>query len=699
MKLFKYLLQHKLAMLIIILLLVGQAFFDLMLPNYTSQIVDAGIQQAGVEHVATDELSALTHDRISEASAAQTAADFDEQLFADSYEKDPQTGTYRLTEYGKQHREELDIMMARPLAAARDMLSSDTSDELIGQVGIAAARAEYKDLGYDMGMMQFSYLLICGLKMMGFVVAAVVISILVSLIAARTSATIGRDLRQKLFEKVISFSDAEVQRFSTASLITRSTNDIQQIQMMSMMFLRMVLYAPILAIGGIIMVAQTDFSMGWLIGAAIGAILVIMFGLMAITMPKFRIMQKLIDRLNLISRERIAGVSVVRAFGQQQREEKRFEGASTDLMRTQLFTNRTMTFLMPAIILIMNLLSVGIVWFGAGQIDAGAMQTGDMIAFITYSMIIVMGFMMLGMLAIMLPRADVSASRVEEVLACPLSIRDYEGADCCQWRQGAPAIEFDHVSFCYEDGCEQVLHDVTFRIEPGETCAVIGSTGSGKTTICKLIERFYDVNEGAVRVNGCDVRDVPLAQLRKQIGYVPQRSFLFEGTIASNVGFAEDDMSEARVLEAIEIAQASELVNESEEGLESPITQGGTNVSGGQRQRLAIARALATDAPVLVFDDSFSALDYKTDANLRHALGAQLPGRAQLIVAQRIATVMNADHIIVLDDGEVVGQGTHEQLLATCEEYREIAQSQLSPEELDRSAALAAPEASGGEAR
>lgn len=682
MKLFKYLWQHKLAILLIVLLLIGQAFFDLMLPNYTSQIVDVGIQQAGVEHVATDELSALTHDRISESAAASTAADFDKQLFADSYQLNTQTGTYELTEYGRQHRQQLDIMMARPLAAARDMLSDDATDALVGQVGIAAARAEYKDLGYDMGMMQFNYLLITGLKMMGFVVGAVIISILVSLIAARTAAAIGRDLREKLFRKVISFSDAEIQRFSTASLITRSTNDIQQIQMMSTMFLRMVLYAPILAIGGIIMVAQTDFSMSWIIGVAIGVILLIMIGLMAITMPKFRIMQKLIDRLNLISRERITGVSVVRAFGQQQREETRFEGTSTDLMKTQLFTNRTMTFLMPTIMLIMNLLSVGIVWFGAGQIDAGAMQTGDMIAFITYSMIIVMGFMMLGMLAIMLPRADVSASRVDEVLACPVSIHDHSGQDCCTWQPEAAAIEFDNVSFCYADDCEQVLRDVTFRVEPGETCAIIGSTGSGKSTICKLIERFYDVNEGAVRINGCDVRDVPLAQLRSQIGYVPQKSFLFEGTIATNVGFSEDDMSDERVLKAIEIAQATELVEASSEGIEAPITQGGANVSGGQRQRLAIARALATDAPILVFDDSFSALDYKTDANLRHALAEQLPGRTQLIVAQRIATVMNANHIIVLDDGQIVGQGTHEQLLASCTEYREIAESQLSPEEL-----------------
>ena len=690
MRIFKYLGKHAGAVLLIFVLLFGQAFCDLMLPNYTSQIVDVGIQQAGVEHVAADELSAGTYASV----AATDAVDFDAQLFADSYELDPETGTYKLTAYGQEHRVQLDAMMAFPLATVHGLASSDLSDDLVQQAGIAAARAEYEALGHDAGALQMKYLLLTGLKMMGFVVLSIIVATFIGLVASRTGAKIGRELRSALFEKVMSFSDAEVQRFSAASLITRATNDVQQIQMMSILLLRMVLYAPILGIGGIIMVARTDLSMGWVIGLAIVVVVVVVMSLMLIAMPKFKIMQKLVDRVNLVSRERLTGVSVVRAFGQQQREQQRFDDASLELMRTQLFTNRVMTFMMPSMFLIMNLVSVVIVWVGAGRVDAGVLQTGDLIAFITYSMMIMLGFVMLSMLAIIAPRADVSAGRIDEVLEAEVSIVDPEGAGetptthaadaACSTDSNGATIVFDHVSFSYDDSSECVLRDVTFTAEAGKTCAIIGPTGSGKSTILKLVERFYDVSEGQVLVDGVDVRAWQLHDLRAQFGYVPQRAFLFSGTIASNVGYGEDDMDEARIREAIDIAQASELIDAKEDGINAEITQGGTNVSGGQRQRLAIARALATDARAFLFDDSFSALDYKTDAALRKALAERLPGKTQVIVAQRIATVMQADMIVVLDEGRVVGQGTHAQLLSACPQYREIAYSQLSPEELER---------------
>ena len=735
MRLFKYLSKHMGAVALVLVLLIAQAFCDLMLPNYTSEIVDVGIQQAGVDHASTTELSAATYDSIAAQLGSGGAAD----LFAASYDE-TEAGTYALNAYGQAHRAELDEVVARPLVVQFMGADEAVDENLVGQQAIAAARAEYAALGYDMQAMQMNSLMLTALKMMGFVLLSMAVASLVGFVASRTGAKIGRELRGKLFAKVMSFSDAEVQRFSAASLITRGTNDVQQIQMMSIMMLRMVLYAPILAVGGIIMIARMDVSMGWIIGVAIAVIVAVVLVLMAIVMPKFRIMQKLVDRVNLVSREMLTGVSVVRAFGQQAHEQRRFDDASTQLMRTQLFTNRVMVFMMPAMMMIMNLVSVAIVWIGAGQIDAGNIQTGDLIAFITYSMVIIMGFLMLSMLAIIAPRADVSAGRIDEVLEAEVSIMDPEPAaeagegavrdplchserseespptqqrgrsfDSAPYgrsaqddkspevRSGA-SIEFDHVTFRYDENSEPVLRDISFVAEPGSTLAIIGSTGSGKSTVLKLMERFYDVSEGAVRVDGTDVRDMKLADLRAQFGYVPQRAFLFTGTIASNVGYGEDEMDEERILEAIEIAQATELVEGKEDGLDAEITQGGTNVSGGQRQRLAIARALATDARALLFDDSFSALDYKTDAALRKALAERLPDKTQIIVAQRIATVMRADKIVVLDDGRVVGEGTHDELLASCEQYREIAYSQLSPEELDarQNAFGACPE--GGEA-
>ena len=704
MRLLKYLGEHKGAIALVLVLLIAQAFCDLMLPNYTSRIVDVGIQQAGIERVAPSEMSSATYESLEGMLGAEGAALLDRAY--DPNEK----GTYDLVAQGEDDAA-LDIALARSFAQVHGLNAQGASDDIALQAGIAAAREEYELLGYDMNAMRINYLVITGAKMLGFALLASFIAVMVGLVASRTGAKIGRSLRSRLFRRVMSFSDAEIQRFSPASLITRGTNDIQQIQMMSIMMMRMVLYAPILGIGGIIMMAQTDLSMGWIIGMAVLVIVIIVAVLMFVAVPKFKIMQKLVDRVNLVAREMLTGVSVVRAFGRQEREQERFDEASTDLMRNQLFVGRAMSLMLPLMFLVLNIVSITIIWVGAGQVDAGVVQTGDLIAFITYAMIIIMGFFMLSMIAVIAPRANVSAARIDEVIETEPSIADPEepkgeapqmapfqkeplGESALSASQGA-RIAFENVSFRYAEDSEDVLHDVTFAVEPGQVCAVIGSTGSGKSTIAKLLLRFYDVGEGAVTIDGVDVRALPLHELRSQIGYVPQKAFLFTGTIGSNVGYASDDMDEAKMMDAIRIAQASELLESKEEGLGAPITQGGTNVSGGQRQRLAIARALASDARVLLFDDSFSALDYRTDAALREALANELPGKTQVIIAQRIATVMRADTIIVLDEGRVVGAGTHGQLLQTCQQYREIASSQLSPEELGLDLAECAPEGGG----
>ena len=715
MRIIKNLAQHKLVVLLIVVLLCVQAACDLALPNYTSDIVDTGIQQQGVQDVAAEQLTGRTHDLV-----AMMLPESDEQMFADAYAQN-EDGTYSLTESGKRDRAALDDAMALPMTvtcyadqiaeldldqvkAAYDqgmigkddiqaMLDrargsmGDMADTLIAQQGLAAARAEYEQLGYDLDAMQMDYLAATGVKMLGLAALGMAIAVMVGFLASRTAAKVGRSLRERLFNQVVGFSDAEIQSFSAASLITRGTNDVQLVQMVTVMLLRMVLYAPILAIGGIIMIARTDLSMGWIIIAAVAAIAVIMGVLMKVAMPKFKIMQKLIDRVNLVSRELLTGLPVIRAFGREQHEEARFDEANTRLMKTQLFTNRVMTFMMPLMMLVMNLVSVGIIWFGGHAIDAGNLQTGDLIAFITYSMVIIMGFLMIGMLSIMLPRADVAAQRIDEVLECKPSIVDPEpetAKDALLGADGLPGarIAFENVSFRYSDGAECVLENVSFTCEPGKTTAIIGSTGSGKSTVLKLAERFHDVTSGRITIDGVDVRDVSQHALRAQLGYVPQAAFLFSGTIASNVGYGVDGADEDRIREAADVAQASDFIAERPEGLATPISQGGTNVSGGQRQRLAIARALATDARAYLFDDSFSALDYKTDAALRHELSTRLGGKTVVIVAQRISTVLNADQIVVLDEGRVVGVGTHEQLMESCQEYREIAMSQLSEEEL-----------------
>ena len=717
MRIIKNLASHKVAVLLIVVLLAVQAFCDLALPNYTSDIVDVGIQQSGVDDVATTQLTARTHDLVDMMLVSES----DQALFAESYEQ-AADGTYSLTAAGQKNRATLDDAMALPMTivhyadqipeldldqakAAFDaglisksdiqtMLDQaksqmgDMADSLIAQQGISAAKSEYKQLGFDLDQMQVDYLIQTGGKMLALAALGMVVAIVIGFLASMTAAKVGRDLRERLFKKVVSFSDAEVQSFSAASLITRGTNDVQQVQNVTVMLLRMVLYAPILAIGGIIMIARTDLSMGWIVIVAVVAIGVILMALMKIAMPKFKMMQKLIDRVNLVSRETLTGLSVIRAFGREQHEEVRFDDANIRLMKTQLFTNRVMTFMMPAMTLIMNLVSIAIVWFGGISINAGQLQTGDLIAFITYSMVIIMGFLMLGMISIMLPRANVAAERIDEVLSTQPSIADPQpdkAKDALLGADGDPGarISFNDVSFRYSDGAENVLDHISFTAEPGKTTAIIGSTGCGKSTVIKLIERFYDATEGSVTVDGVDVRDVSQKALRAQFGYVPQKAFLFSGTIESNIGYGEDTPDQGKIALAADVAQAADFIAEKPDGMESPIAQGGTNVSGGQRQRLAIARALATDARAYLFDDSFSALDYKTDVVLRRELASKLGGKTVIIVAQRISTVLHADQIVVLDDGRIVGLGTHDELMKSCEEYREIALSQLSEAELE----------------
>lgn len=768
MRIVAYLKQSKVAVFLIVLLLIVQAFADLSLPRYTSDLVDVGIQQGGIEEASPSVMREETYQYV-----CMLASDEDEQLIKTSYAQNDD-GNFALTEEGANQREELNSAVALPLVIAgfSDQISqnlqsengetiqqfvqasqsegasgttqakdlegivaavsesgesaktpaTDTAtqglrleqlystyssglisksqvnslvskakealgsidDSLIQQQAISAVKAEYEALDMDMGAIQLGYLVTIGLKMLGVTALMVATSVLVGLIASRTAARIAATLREKLFARVVSFSDAEVQSFSAASLITRGTNDIQQIQMVIVMLLRMVLYSPILAIGGIIMVSQTNADMSWVIVLAVVVIAIVISILMALAMPKFKMMQKLIDRVNLVAREMLSGLQVVRAFGRQDYEEARFDDASRALYKTQLFTNRTMTFMMPAMMLVMNATSVLIVWAGGQAIDAGTMQTGDMIAFITYAMVIVMSFLMIGMIAIMLPRADVAAERVNEVLGTETSIKDPKQSHFAQLDTSAKGlpVQFDKVTFAYNDGSEPVLRNISFIAEPGKTTAIIGATGSGKTTILKLIERFYDVSEGSVSVGGVDVRDVTQHELRSQIGYVPQKAFLFSGTIEETIKYGNEQASEEELEHAANIAQATEFIEGKDRGFASELSQGGVNVSGGQRQRLSIARALATYARVLLFDDSFSALDYATDARLRSALAKEAAGKTIIVVAQRISTVLTADKIVVLEDGEMVGCGTHNQLMNSCNTYREIAESQLSDEEL-----------------
>lgn len=745
MRIYRYLMEHKAAFLIVVLCFVVQACCELALPKYTSNIVDVGIQQSGIENPSPEVLSADTYGVVTMLAPAD-----DEATIRASYDFDVDAGYYVLNAEGKAYRSVLDDAISLPLvcsyysqsipdfdiAALRQayeagqvtkadieqgldqVLSSAglDNDSLLSQQATLAAKAEYDACGVSTADIQMDYLLHVGKIMIALAAIALIVHCIMNFFCCRNATKIGRDLRSRFFKRVVDFSDAEVDTFSAASLITRGTNDIQQIQMVCMMAQRMVVYTVVISTGAIIMVAQTNVSMSWIIGLAIVAIALVIGILFAVTMPKFKKMQALIDKVNEVSREILTGLPVIRAFGREDFELERFQTANSNLMGTQLFTNRAMAFLMPTMMLVMNLVSVAIVWVGGHYVDLGTVQTGDLIAFITYSMIIVMSFLMIGVIAVVFPRANVAAQRVDEVINTASSIQDalevydaqlFEAAGVAKGAQGATGvhagpeaargngaaksaeeavkgaeIRFNDVCFRYADGCENVLDHVSFCAPAGKTTAIIGSTGSGKSTIIRLIERFYDVNEGSIELDGIDIRHLSQKALRSSFGYVPQKAFLFSGTIESNVGYGVDNLAPARRDQALSIAQAADFVAEKPEGVLEPIAQGGTNVSGGQRQRLAIARALATDARAYLFDDSFSALDYKTDAKLRHDLQTQLAGRTVVIVAQRISTIMNADTIVVLDEGRVVGQGTHEQLLEGCETYREIALSQLSEEEL-----------------
>ena len=745
MRIYRYLMEHKAAFLIVVLCFVVQACCELALPKYTSNIVDVGIQQSGIENPSPEVLSADTYGVVTMLAPAD-----DEATIRASYDFDVDAGYYVLNAEGKAYRSVLDDAISLPLvcsyysqsipdfdiAALRQayeagqvtkadieqgldqVLSSAglDNDSLLSQQATLAAKAEYDACGVSTADIQMDYLLHVGKIMIALAAIALIVHCIMNFFCCRNATKSGRDLRSRFFKRVVDFSDAEVDTFSAASLITRGTNDIQQIQMVCMMAQRMVVYTVVISTGAIIMVAQTNVSMSWIIGLAIVAIALVIGILFAVTMPKFKKMQALIDKVNEVSREILTGLPVIRAFGREDFELERFQTANSNLMGTQLFTNRAMAFLMPTMMLVMNLVSVAIVWVGGHYVDLGTVQTGDLIAFITYSMIIVMSFLMIGVIAVVFPRANVAAQRVDEVINTASSIQDalevydaqlFEAAGVAKGAQGATGvhagpeaargngaaksaeeavkgaeIRFNDVCFRYADGCENVLDHVSFCAPAGKTTAIIGSTGSGKSTIIRLIERFYDVNEGSIELDGIDIRHLSQKALRSSFGYVPQKAFLFSGTIESNVGYGVDNLAPARRDQALSIAQAADFVAEKPEGVLEPIAQGGTNVSGGQRQRLAIARALATDARAYLFDDSFSALDYKTDAKLRHDLQTQLAGRTVVIVAQRISTIMNADTIVVLDEGRVVGQGTHEQLLEGCETYREIALSQLSEEEL-----------------
>lgn len=676
-KLFKNFKESKLEVLFIILLLILQAYCDLALPQFTSDIVDVGIQQSGVENTAFFEVRKET------LNALEQFMSQEEIGYVESCYDVKEEGIYIRNTNKKEDLENLDELFSKSMAAFSSQNGQETvSDLMISQKAILFVQKEYEAIGIDLGKIQITYLLIKGAQMLLLSVVMVAAAILVGFLASRTAAKIGRNLRDRVFTKVVSFSNAEIDGFSTASLITRSTNDIQQIQMVSVMLLRMVAYAPILGIGGIIKVSQTNTGMSWIIAVAVGTVILLVSILVNITMPKFKMMQGLVDRLNLVSREILTGIPVIRAFSREKFEEQRFDKANKDLMKTQLFTNRVMTLMMPLMTFIMNGITVLIVWVGAKHIDMGSLQVGDMMAFMTYTMQIVMSFLMLSMISVMLPRAGVAAGRIEEVIQTEATIFDKKETADDKMKEEKGVLAFHHVNFRYPNAKEDVLSDLNFTALPGQTTAIIGSTGCGKSTLLHLIPRFYDVTGGSITIDGVDIRDLSQHKLHSLIGFVPQKGVLFSGNISSNIKFGGKDISDETMKEAAEIAQAEEFIKEKPDGYESEIAQGGTNVSGGQKQRLSIARAIATNPKIYLFDDSFSALDYKTDVTLRKALGKKTKDATVIIVAQRISTILHADKIIVLDEGKITGIGTHEELLASCEEYQEIAKSQLSEAEL-----------------
>ena len=710
-KIFKYLKESWAAVLAIILLLFVQAYCDLQLPQYTSGIVDVGIGQGGIAYAVPEKMREETYANL------QLFMTEEEKAVCDAAYEQAADGSFILREKKEEKLQELDGKMGLPMVllsflesgeseygaetlrlmrengmiteeqivAVREQALAgmgDMSESMISARAVQFVQAEYKAMGIDTGKVQTNYLLRTGLKMLGLSLLMMAAAILIGLLASRTAARTGRNLRSRVYNKVVSFSSAEMDKFSTASLITRSTNDIQQVQMVIVMLLRMVLYAPIIGVGGVMKVAATGTGMGWIIGVAVGSIMALVLVLMAVAMPKFKKMQSLVDRVNLVSREILTGIPVIRAFSREAYEEKRFDAANKDLMSTQLFTGRVMNFMMPVMMLIMNGISIMIVWFGGHGIDAGSLQVGEMLAFITYTMQIVMSFLMLTMISIMLPRAGVAAGRIEEILATEVTIHDKENVEDGRMETVRGEIAFEDVCFKYPGAEENALHHLSFTAKPGQTTAIIGSTGCGKSTLLNLIPRFYDVTEGRITLDGTDIRDISQKKLRSVLGYVPQKGVLFSGDIASNIKFGGEDITDEKMQESAQIAQAVEFIESKPEGYHSPISQGGTNVSGGQKQRLSIARAIAKNPKVFLFDDSFSALDYKTDVVLRKALNEKIADATVIIVAQRISTILHADQIIVLDNGSIAGLGRHEELLESCETYREIAKSQLSEKEL-----------------
>ena len=697
------------AVALIFVLLICQASCDLTLPQFTSDLVDIGIQQNGIAHAAPAEMRETTMEDLS-----LFLTDEEQALVSSCYEMSGDRWV-RTTD-DEDTLEQLDDALSMPMVMLDTLRSSDqidrdtlyadiasgeiTREHLLGaesqmesqlsdmggstitQRAILFTQKEYEALGYDLHEMQMHYLLTTGGKMLALSLVMVAAAILVGLIASRTAAELAMHLRERLFTRVVSFGNEEMTRFSTASLITRSTNDIQQVQMVIVMLLRIVLYAPILGIGGVLRVMRTETGMTWIIAAAVAAVMALVAVLMGVAMPRFRKMQALIDRLNLVAREILTGLPVIRAFSREKHEQARFDAANTDLMRTQMFTNRVMTFMMPCMMLIMNLVTVGIVWFGAHGVELGNMQVGDMMAFITYTMQIIMSFLMISMISIMLPRAGVAADRINEVLATEPRIRDKAKVKDDKLTTCRGEVRFEDVSFRYPDADADVLEHISFTAKPGQTTAIIGSTGAGKSSLLNLIPRFFDVSYGRITIDGIDIRDLSLHRLHEVLGYVPQKGVLFSGDIESNLKFGGADITDEQMEQAAEIAQAAEFIASKPDGYQAPIAQGGTNVSGGQKQRLSIARAIAKNPKIYLFDDSFSALDYKTDAALRRALAERVHDATTIIVAQRISTILHAEQIIVLDEGKVAGIGTHEELMQTCATYQEIARSQLSDKEL-----------------